>query len=243
VVHCHQIKLRLHLALIFTVTATSEGLFAPLEGCLCLHGAVIIVLHSFLAQYFEPSIVYIFSFPAEIPIWQSKTHRKANNAVFSIRWHQLRVHFAPLAVLVAVLDGWTVGTTWEQSSVLRDAWGLSRKCGVRCKSNTRRYELSSPRVLNLVSMLPIHDLPGGCARWIVCRFLFVNQQNSGYQSKLSYPTCWTKNSQALEYIYPFFPPTPSFSFPPVLNTPQASQTILTSRDWHITTPLVPKHTR
>jgi len=30
-VHCHQFKLRLNSALIFTVTATSEGLFAPLE--------------------------------------------------------------------------------------------------------------------------------------------------------------------------------------------------------------------
>ena len=49
----------------------SEGLFAPLEGCLYLLCAIIIVLHSFLAQYFDPSIVYIFSFPVEIPLWQS----------------------------------------------------------------------------------------------------------------------------------------------------------------------------
>jgi len=70
-VKCHQIKLRLNSALIFTVTATSEGPFAPLEGCLCLLGAIIVVLHSFLAQYFEPSTVYIFSFPVEIPLWQS----------------------------------------------------------------------------------------------------------------------------------------------------------------------------
>jgi len=34
-VNSHQIKLRLNSALIFTVTATSEGLFVPLEGCLC----------------------------------------------------------------------------------------------------------------------------------------------------------------------------------------------------------------
>ena len=34
-VNCHQIKLRPNSALIFTVTATSEGLFAPLEGCIC----------------------------------------------------------------------------------------------------------------------------------------------------------------------------------------------------------------
>ena len=70
-VNCHQIELRLNSALIFTVTATSEGLFAPLEGCVCVLGAIIIVLHSFLAQYFEPSIVYIFSFPVAIALWQS----------------------------------------------------------------------------------------------------------------------------------------------------------------------------
>jgi hypothetical protein len=68
-VNCHQMKLRLNSALIFTVTATTEGLFAMLEGFLCLLGMIIIVLHSFLAQYFEPSIVYIFRFPVEIPLW------------------------------------------------------------------------------------------------------------------------------------------------------------------------------
>jgi len=70
-VNCHQIELRLNSALIFTVSATSEGLFAPLEGCLCLLGAIVIVLHSFLAQYSEPSLVFIISFPVEIPLWQS----------------------------------------------------------------------------------------------------------------------------------------------------------------------------
>jgi hypothetical protein len=49
----------------------SEGLFAPLEVCLCLLGAIIITLQWFLAQYFEPSIVYIFNFQKEIPLWQS----------------------------------------------------------------------------------------------------------------------------------------------------------------------------
>jgi hypothetical protein len=68
---CHHIKLRLNSALAFTVTATLEGLFAPLEGCLCFLAVIIIVLHSFLAQYFEPSIVNIFSFSVEISLWQS----------------------------------------------------------------------------------------------------------------------------------------------------------------------------
>ena len=66
---CHQITLILNSALIFTVTATSEGLFAPLEQCLCLLGVIIIVLHLFLEKCFEPSIVYIFCFPVEIPLW------------------------------------------------------------------------------------------------------------------------------------------------------------------------------
>jgi hypothetical protein len=57
--------------LIFTLTATSKGPFAPLEGCLSLRSAIIIMLHTFLAQYLEPSIGYIFSFPVEILLWQS----------------------------------------------------------------------------------------------------------------------------------------------------------------------------
>jgi len=83
---------------IFTVTATSKGIVAPLEGGLCLLRAIIIVLHWFLAQSFEPSIVYIFSFPVEIPLWQSKKHHKANNDVFSILGDQLRVVFPLLGV-------------------------------------------------------------------------------------------------------------------------------------------------
>jgi low temperature requirement protein LtrA len=76
----------------------SEGLFALLEGCLGHLGAIIIVLHSFLAQYFEPSIVYIFSFLVEIPLWLSYKHRNANNDIFSILRHQLRVLFPLLGV-------------------------------------------------------------------------------------------------------------------------------------------------
>jgi len=70
-VNCHQIQLRLNSALLFTVTATSEGLLSPLEACFSLLGTIIIVLHSFFTQSFEPSIVYIFSIPVEIALWQS----------------------------------------------------------------------------------------------------------------------------------------------------------------------------
>jgi hypothetical protein len=68
----------------FTVTATSEGLFALLEGCLCHLVVVIIVLHSVLAQYFKPLIVYIFSFPVEITLGQSCKNHKVINHIFSI---------------------------------------------------------------------------------------------------------------------------------------------------------------
>jgi hypothetical protein len=70
--------------MIFTVTATCEGQFAPREGCLCFLGAIVIVLHLVLAQYFEPLIAHIFSFPVEIPLLQSEKHYNANNYVFSI---------------------------------------------------------------------------------------------------------------------------------------------------------------
>jgi hypothetical protein len=54
---------------------------------------------------------------------------------------------------------------------------------------------------------------------------------------------WTKKSLELEYIYPIFPPSPPFCFPPVLNTPPGSWTLSTARDLHKTTPLISKHTR
>jgi len=70
-VHCHHIKLILTSASIFTVTATSEAQFELLEGSLCILGSILIELQTFLAQYFETSIVYIFNFPLEIPLCQS----------------------------------------------------------------------------------------------------------------------------------------------------------------------------
>jgi len=76
------------------------------------------------------------------------------------------------------MDGCTLGTTWELLSLLRDARGLRGKSDVWCKRNTRRHKLSSPRVLNLVSRLVVHEVPGGSARWMLGRFVFVNHQNS-----------------------------------------------------------------
>jgi len=204
------------------------------------------VLHWFLAEYFEPLIVYIFSFPGyifsfpgyifsfpgyifsfpvDILLWQSSQHRKSNNDVFSILSHQLCVLFPPLGVLVAVSDGCTVDITWELLSLLWDARGLDSESGMWCKRNARHCKLSSPRVLILVSRLVIHEVPGGCARTTLGHFVCVNQQNAEYESKVSYLTSWTKKSPELEYLYPFFPPTPSFSFPPVFYTPPASRTI------------------
>jgi len=76
-----------------------------------------------------------------------------------------------------VLDGCPVGTTWELISLLRDARGLSGTNDVWCKWYARHRELSSPRVLNLVSRLGIHEVHGGSARWRLGRVVFVNQQN------------------------------------------------------------------
>jgi len=83
--------------------------------------------------------------------------------------------------LVAVLDGCTVGTTWELLSLLWDAWGLSGKSGMRCQSKAQHCKLSSLCVLNLVSRLLIHEVPGGCARWRLGRFVLINQQNPRYE--------------------------------------------------------------
>jgi len=148
--------IRLNTALIFTFTATSEGLFVLLKGYLYLLGITIRVLHSFLAQYFEQSIVYNLSFLVEIPLWQSYKHRKPINEVISIVWCQLCLFIPLLSVLEALLDGSTVGTTRELLSLLWDARGLSHECGVWYKCNAQRCTLSSPRVLTVVSKLPIH---------------------------------------------------------------------------------------
>jgi hypothetical protein len=83
-VNCHQIKPRLFSALPLTVTATSEGLFAPLEGCLCLLDVNIILLYLCMAQYFKPSIVFNFNVTVQIPFCQTEMHRNEENHVFSI---------------------------------------------------------------------------------------------------------------------------------------------------------------
>jgi len=51
------------------------------------------------------------------------------------------------------------------------------------KAMPRGCKLSTPRVLNLVSRHLIHEVPGRCARWRLGRFVFINQQNTGYEPK------------------------------------------------------------
>jgi len=160
--------------------------------------------------------VYVFSFSVEIPLWQCNMNREAYNGVFSMRRCQLHVLCLPLGVLVAMLDGCTVETTWELLSLLRDADSLIGTSGVSCYCNAQHCMLFSLQVLNLHSNFLSHEVPGGCARWRLGHFVFVNQQNAGYESKLSYLTSWTKK---LEYIYLFFPPIPPFPFAPILLTP------------------------
>jgi len=155
----------------------SGGLFAPLDRCWYQLGAVIIVLHSFLAQYFKPSIVYICSFPVELPLWLSENLHKANNDVFPFQWHHLSVLFPPLGMLVPVLDGCTVGTIGVLLGLLWNVQGLSCKCRVRCQIDGQHCKPSTPRVLHVIWMLFIYEVPGGCARWKLGRFVFVKQQN------------------------------------------------------------------
>jgi len=82
-----------------------------------------------------------------------------------------------------MLDGCTVGTTWELLSLLQNARGLSGKYNVWCKRNARRRKRSSPPVPNLIPSLVVHEVPGGSARWRLGRFVLVNQQNSQVEPK------------------------------------------------------------
>jgi len=218
-------------------------MFPPFEGCSCLLSTIPIVLHLILTQYSESSIVYIFNFTVKIPLCQRKTHLKANNDVYSIRWHQLCVLFSLRGVLGAMLDDCTCGRTWKLLSFLWDAWGLSGTSGVQYKSNTQCRKHSSPQVLILVSRLLIHEVPGGCARWRLGHVVFVNQHNAQYQSKLLYLTSWTRKLQELMYMYPFLPPTPPISFTIVLHIPPAFWINSTSHYLHKSTPHFRKHTR
>ena len=83
-------------------------------------------------------------------------------------------------VLVVMLDGCTVGKTWKLRSLLRDAHCRRGECRIRFQSNAQCRKLSSTRVLNLVSRLHIHEVPGGSAGWSLGLYVFVNQQNAGY---------------------------------------------------------------
>jgi len=51
-----------------------------------------------------------------------------------------------------------------------------------CPSDTWHRKHSSPRVRNLVTRLLIYEVPGGCTISRLRRFVFNNQQNSGYGS-------------------------------------------------------------
>jgi len=114
--------------------------------------------------------------------WESPVDRAKSIAeqtmTYSLSYDISCLCFFHCWALVAVLDGYTVGTTWELLSLLRDARSLSGEENVWCKRNAWRHKLSSPRVVNLVSRLVIHEVPGSSARWRLGRFVFVDQQNS-----------------------------------------------------------------
>jgi len=69
--------------------------------------------------------------------------------------------------MVAVLDGCTVGTNWQLLSFLWDGRRLRGENGVWWKHNARLCKLYSPDVLNLISGLVVHEVPGGSARLVL----------------------------------------------------------------------------
>jgi len=171
-----------------------------------------------------------------LPLVELKVY-KANYDIFSILWYQLHLHFPLQGVLVAMLDGCTVGATWELLSLVQDAQGLTGKSGVCCESNAQHRKLTSPRVLNLIRCLAVFQDEG----WAILCSLSNKTQDMNPNHDISQVeprNC--RNSRI--YIF-FFLPTPPFSIPPVIYTPSASCAISTSRDLYKIMPLVPKHTR
>jgi len=79
--------------------------------------------------------------------------------------------------MAAILDGYTIGMSWELFSLRWDARSLSGKSGMRCQSNARSRKPSSPWVLILVTRLHIHDVHTSRARSSLGLFVFLNQQN------------------------------------------------------------------
>jgi hypothetical protein len=231
-VHYHQIKPRLNSALISTVTATSDGLFAQRDGCLGLLGTILIVLNLMLAQYFKPSNVYIFSFVIEIPLWQSQKHRTMNNDAFCILWHQLRVLF-PLhgvGTHVGWLHSWeNVRTTqFALGGMWSERWKRYVVSKQRPPSQTvltgkTKCCLKAPHLwgawwLRTMQAVPVYDH-------------YTMERKIGNQSK------------ELELLGCFFSPTRPLSFLHVSKIPQASQSISSLPYLHNTTPPVPTHTR
>jgi len=107
---------------------------------------------------------------------------------------------------VAVLEGCTVGRTWEQLRLLREARGLSGKCCMRRQSNAMSRKRSAPQVLNLVSKLLIHEMPGSCARWGLGHFVFINQRNAGYESNYRNSSIYSPSSRLhLHSLFHWYP--------------------------------------
>jgi len=79
----------------------------------------------------------------------------------------------------------------------------------------------------------------GCARWRLGRFMFINQQNAGYEPNCGNSSIYiTSSCLHLDSLF-----LPYWTHRQQLNTLPASWTILTSHDLHKTMPLVPKHTQ
>jgi hypothetical protein len=122
--------------------------------------------------------LYIFSFPVEFPICQSWKIHKMNNAVSCVLWHQLCVLCPLVVMLFTLLERCIVATTSERLSLLRDTQGVSGTCEVGCQSHSLCGRLISARVLNLISSLLTHQVPGSWARCKLRSLVFVNQHTN-----------------------------------------------------------------
>jgi hypothetical protein len=72
---------------------------------------------------------------------------------------------------------------YSVSSKMHRVWAVTMMCDANAMPSVincpvHKYQTASPRVLNLLSTLLVHEVPGGPARWMLGRFVFINQQIS-----------------------------------------------------------------
>jgi len=173
VVNCHQIKLSIDIhcnSNVWRSICTAWKVFMPSwRG----HHSIALVFGTILRTI---DCVY-YPLPGGNPPFAEQ------KALQSEQWHSLHLMTSvACAFSTARRFGTFVGWlhSWDNLRTTQFAPRCTRsnqEHGVWCNTNARCRKRSSPRVLNLVSRLLIHEVPGGCARWMLGRFVFVNKQN------------------------------------------------------------------